>query len=956
MKKLLIAFAAVALFSMLAMGQTATADIYGTVVLPDGSAIPGVAVTLTGDVIGAKTAVTSEEGNFRFLKLPPGNYQLKFELEGFKTVLQKGVRLFVGKNKNLNILMETTTIKEEVVITGKTGAIDVRKTTVGVNITKEMLTSLPTSRNPWTILNLVPGMMLDREDVGGNESGQQSSFYGLGANNGDTTWNVDGANITDPSAIGAAPSYLNTNTYEEMQVTMGSNDISAQTGGTQLNFVSKRGGNRYSGDFHLYVEDKAWEMTQDLPASITSKGWGSPGVFRLYQYGVNFGGPVIKDHVWFFGAYAIQDIHGRQINGTEDTTLLAGKSAKIDFQFGNLSGSAQYSADGKKKWGRTELGASQQDEGTKWDQDSPGGVYLGNVQYVMGNLMLNFKTAYTDGGFTLDPKAGDIGADGHLGGPDWLNYALPLQYYGGNYQYYTTNRNSLNLSMDGNYFAEGVLGGDHEIRFGVDYYTATTTSQTLFPNQRGFFIYDKRDPNLYKEIWWIADGIFDVGFKRLSLYLSDTVSFGKLTANVGIRYDKETGSHNSSTAPGLTFNGTPIFTSYLGDLSITGRDIDASYTTLSPRVSLTYDITGDGKNVVKASFAQYGGQSGNTIAGFQWTVGTREIDVYWDDDGDMVPESGEWSEDPADWLWWNINELDPYAIESANVFDQDFNSPILTEITLAFEKAFGEDVALSINAFYKKNTNAVWNLGLFTATNTYDSPANWYLGGMYTFASGEQAPYYLRYARPNATYRTNYKKEYTTYMAGQLVFSKKMSNGWMLDASFTYSDWKQTYDKSERFDWTNYDYFNDGVVAPQSGGSGLTGIYVNSRWMFKFSGLYQLPWGINITGVFQAREGYVIPYYEQVYRSGGLGWTNMYEPGKKFGDDRLPSFWMLNLGLEKSFKVADTTTVTLFVDGYNITNNTTTLKVNARLGTSATDEILRILNPGIFQFGIRVNF
>ena len=69
-----------------------------------------------------------------------------------------------------------------------------------------------------------------------------------------------------------------------------------------------------------------------------------------------------------------------------------------------------------------------------------------------------------------------------------------------------------------------------------------------------------------------------------------------------------------------------------------------------------------------------------------------------------------------------------------------------------------------------------------------------------------------------------------------------------------------------------------------------------------------------------------------------------------------PTFWMLNLGLEKSFKVADTTTVTLFVDGYNITNNTTTLKVNARLGTSATDEILRILNPGIFQFGIRVNF
>ncbi|MCK5059202.1 MAG: carboxypeptidase regulatory-like domain-containing protein, partial [Candidatus Aminicenantes bacterium] len=211
MKKLLVALAVVAMLSSLAFGQLASADIYGTVVLPDGSAIPGVAVTLTGDVTGAKTAVTSEEGNFRFIRLRPGTYQLKFELEGFKTVINKGIRMYVGKNKNLSIQMETSTIREEVIIIGKTGAIDVRKTTVGVNITNEMLTSLPTARNPWTVLNLVPGMMLDREDVGGNESGQQSAFYGLGADSDDTTWNIDGANITDPSAIGAAPGYMNTN-------------------------------------------------------------------------------------------------------------------------------------------------------------------------------------------------------------------------------------------------------------------------------------------------------------------------------------------------------------------------------------------------------------------------------------------------------------------------------------------------------------------------------------------------------------------------------------------------------------------------------------------------------------------------------------------------------------------------------------------------------------------------
>jgi hypothetical protein len=966
MKKLLVAFAAIAMLSSLVFGQAAGADIYGTVVLPDGSAIPGVAVSLTGDVIGAKTTVTSEEGNFRFLKLPPGIYQLKFELEGFKTVINKGIRLYVGKNKMLNIQMETSTIREEVVITGQTGAVDVRKTTVGVNITQEMLTSLPTARNPWTILNLVPGMMLDREDVGGNESGQQSAFYGLGSSDDDTTWNIDGANITDPSAIGAAPAYLNTNTYEEMQVTMGANDIGAQTGGTQLNFVTKRGGNRYSGDFHLYVEDEAWEMKQDLPQSIIDHGWGSPGVFRLYQYGINFGGPIMKDKLWFFGSYAIQDIHSRTIAQTEDTTWLLGGYAKIDFQFGNTSGMFHFSYDAKLKWGRTWIGAANQSPETTWDQTGPGSVYLGSVQHVMGNLMLNAKFAYTDGGFTLNPKANSDNwmqeiKNGAVG-PDWYYYRTPSYWWEGGCEYYTTNRNTLNLSLDGNYFLEGTLGGDHEIRFGVDYYTADTTSQSIEPNYRRLWIWDRNDPHGYKEIWWICETAFDVGFKRVSFYLSDTVTFGKLTANIGIRYDKETGSHNEATAPPLLFNGsTPIFTNYLGALTAPAKDIDADFTVISPRVSLTYDITGDGKNVVKASFARYGGQSGNSLASFQWTVGWREIDVYWDDkNGDLKLDWGEWSEDPADWLWWGIDEKDPYATDSPNTFDPDYNSPMLTEITVAFEKALGDDIAVALNLFYKKTTNLTWSRGYFVdkAAGIYEleTAANWYMAGTYVFQDGSSKPWYERYARPNATYRTNYSSDrYNLYKAIQFVFSKKLAGGWMLDASFTYSDWKRHYDPSQEYDHTNLDFYQDAVVAPASGGSGVTGIYVNSRWQFKLSGLYQLPWGINITGVFQAREGYIVPYHELFYRGSGLSWTNMYEAGKKMGDDRLPTFWMLNLGLEKTFKISDTTTCTLFVDGYNITNNAIELKVEPLIG-SAKGEIQRILNPGLFQFGVRVSF
>jgi hypothetical protein len=297
---------------------------------------------------------------------------------------------------------------------------------------------------------------------------------------------------------------------------------------------------------------------------------------------------------------------------------------------------------------------------------------------------------------------------------------------------------------------------------------------------------------------------------------------------------------------------------------------------------------------------------------------------------------------------------------------------MMTELTLAYEKALSEDVAVALNLFYKKTGNILWYRGMFTVdmaepgvpvsyqAGDLETMDNWYQAGTYVFSDGSSKPYYERYFVPNATYLTNYNSSrYNLYQAIQVIFSKKLAAGWMLDASFTYSDWKRHYDPNETFgaglDPTNFEFFQDGVLAPQSGGSGIRDVYVNSRWQFKLSGLYQLPFGINLTGVFQAREGYIIPYHELFQRGSGLGWTEMYQPGKKMGDDRLPTFWMLNLGLEKSFKISDNTNATLFVDGYNITNNAVTLQVNPLLG-SEQGEIQRILNPGLFQFGVRVSF
>ena len=966
MRKVLIVLLALAILPVLSFAQIKGGDIYGSVVLADGSKVPGVLITLTGEKIGKLTTISSEKGNFRFLALPPGLYELRCELEGFKTVIRKDIEMSLGKTVTLNLLMETTTLKEEITVSGRVGAVDVKTTDVAATVDKKWIESIPTARNPWTVLAAMPGMMVDRVDVGGADSGQQSTFYAGGGISDDTTWNVDGANITDPSAIGAAPAYLNINAYDELQVNLGANDISAQTGGVQLNFVTKRAGNRTSGDFHLYVEDEKWEMKQDLTPYMVRQRWVIPGVNRLYQYGVGLGGPIVKDKVWWFGSWAIQDIHKRTEPGFEDATWLVSGYAKVNFQLGNTSGDFHLSHDAKLKWGRTAISPAQQNNGSLWDQDGPGYLLYGGLSHVFGDLMLNVKAVYTDGGFTLDPRGANINpATGHNEGADLL--VTDWSRWDNAIDHYATNRNSVDVAFDGNYFLEGALGGDHEIRFGVDYFTATTTTVDLYANQRYLIAYTGYPQ--YNMFFAASDYKFDVGFKRISAYLQDTITWGKLTASFGIRYDKETGNVNPLTQPAFTWHepGSPhhgerLWPSWNTPLEIKNKYTpDAAWSLISPRISFTYDITGDGKNVVKLSAARYMGQSGNTIAGVYAPFRTALIS--WIDNGDniityneigpVLNNSGFVSQDPVT----GLNRIQ---------FADDYNTALLDELVLKFEKAVTEDLAVSLTGFYKKRSKInvdYTSRGRFAnvsktikSNGQVEGKENW-VQVTNTNVAGTQVPTWNQLDTGIGFYLYNKDKAYDNYLGLQLVLNKKLSHRWMANLSFTYQDWKRHRFADEELDLNNFDFYNGGQMAESTSGSGLSDIFVSSKWMVKLTGMYQLPYGISLSTFFQAREGNPQPLRNT--RALNQGTVYFYEGNSVLGDRRLPTFWMLNLGLEKTFKVTDLVSATLAIDWYNATNNQIILKHNLSVGaTIDSGEPAPVMwsNAGLFQFGVRVNF
>lgn len=951
------------------VGAFAFAQEFGSIKVTvhdaEGNALPGVTATLTGSKIAPMTTTSSEGGSIRFLMLPTGTeYVLKLELAGFKTHTQEKIAVSFGRDVIMDIVMQAAALEESVTVIGQSPIIDAKRTQVGVNITSETLMSLPTARNPWVLMTLMPGMLVDREDVGGNEAGQQSSYYGHGGKSGDATWSIDGGNITDNSALGAAPAYVNIASYDEMQINYGNNDVKSQTGGVQLNLVAKRGGNAYAGTFYMDVEDKAWQAN-NVPQALTDIGYTPAGVERVYLYGANFGGPLVKDRAWFYGSWGIQDIDGLTLTGTHDKTWLVSGYAKLDFQITPTTRfNAFYEYDNKMKWGRTNWGSEEQGPETTWNQIGPGGIYKGELDQVFGNLYLNFKGIYTDGGFELVPVNGR--PTGNPNGPYLTRVHYPTHYASGNIDDYGTDRNQLNLNFSGNYFAENVLGGDHEFKFGADYVTATVTTFDLYEGNLTLHYWGPESSfptGEWWEAWLLRDYIINYDFKRVSFFLQDTATFGRVTFNLGLRYDVEESGVAENTIPASLW-----LPQYMPELNVPKISAPVTWKTFSPRLSLVYDITGDGKNLIKLSASRYGSQNGFGLADFINPAAWTEIDVIWQDlNGDAIVTSNElfgldWDtyelkdpNDPNYWLYYGgFDANDPTSLTVRDSFDSKYHSPRLDEINLSFEREILADFAGRVELIYKKSSFNTWTIGRNSA-GTLDNQANYYV------ANVEPKTGYNNYGRTerylSSSYRTNYPNRYDTYKAVQFVLTKRLSNKWMLDSSFTLSSWKEYY-KNDFIDPQNVEYYDGGVVAPASGGSGLTGIYVNSRWQFKFSGLYQLPLGINVSGTLVAREGYVLRTDLLVSRP-GIGTSALFgspDGGGKFGDERLPNFWLLNFRLEKIFHTGERSYVALSVDGFNVTNSAHALKQQTRMTASTFRQDMRILNPRLFRFGIRFNF
>src|SRR5262249_8084823 len=161
--------------------QVSTGEIFGKTQDTTGAVMPGVTVTLSGaSLIQPLVASTSETGAYRFPRIPIGTYTVTFELAGFKKIVRGDIIIQAGFDAAINPSLEISTVQETVTVTGASPVVDTQSTTLSSSFTRDTLEKIPNARDPWVIIEQTPGMIMSGANVGGNLSGQQTSFSANG--------------------------------------------------------------------------------------------------------------------------------------------------------------------------------------------------------------------------------------------------------------------------------------------------------------------------------------------------------------------------------------------------------------------------------------------------------------------------------------------------------------------------------------------------------------------------------------------------------------------------------------------------------------------------------------------------------------------------------------------------------------------------------------------------------
>ena len=605
---------ALMLLPSVAFGQAATANITGRATDSSGGALPGVTVSITSPnmIGGARTAVTDDQGVYRFTLLPSGEFVVKFELAGFTTMNIEGVNVNAGATMTINGQLTVASLQETVTVTSQAPTIDLEAANVSVNWDQQKLDELPYSRSLTGLVQLIPGLYATSYDVGG-------SSFGTGSGPAARTFGRTGGNVVSYDGMIWDQTYGDFGTYEEAQITTAAKGADAMNPGVTMNLVVKSGSNTLRGLGSANYQSGDFQAT-NVTSELLAKGY-APGVNKFTSYKDFYGevgGPILRDRLWFYASHRDAS-SGNFIPGfvrlsdreqVEFYTKLQDPTGKITYQItknNKIEGMFQFG----RKWQpyRTAsrfvpLESTQNQD--SWSLVGPSFKWLSIL-----NQRTTFDASLQRGGYwwpdipwTPDVRRQDLTTTATRGA------FLETDRTPRRWQYGATVT----------YFRE-LFGKNNELKSGyLGWRNIQSTENIGYPNQQQY-----RYRSLATDAGCTEAANYDGCFARPdsvlvydypnttasgewyhSGYVNDKITMTrKLTVNVGLRYDRYSSflpeQGNPGTGPFATQNIFPY----------QGESAYPVYGTFVPRVSAIYDLTGEGRIAIRASYGRYvGGSSG----------------------------------------------------------------------------------------------------------------------------------------------------------------------------------------------------------------------------------------------------------------------------------------------------------------------------------------------------------
>jgi hypothetical protein len=605
------------LFTVLfpALGH-AQSTIAGLVTDTSGAVLPGVSVEASSPALieRVRTVTTDSEGRYAIVDVRPGVYAVTFSLPGFAAVKREGIEVVANVNVPVNAQMRIGGVEETITVSGATPVVDVQQAARREVLTRDVLDALPTSRTLGASGVIVPGVKLTKPDLGGIASFSQAYIQARGKGAEQNAFEVDGLDVR---TIRGCPStqYTNFALAQEVSVQTSANSAESSGGGIRINLIPREGSNTFHGDTYIGGMTQAWQSNNITP-ELKAIGLPTPdSTVHMFDASPAAGGPLIADHLWFFGSYRLLRVKlapaGAHYFDTRaqgfNTTRTDSGTGRITWQLSQKNRLAIYMDRAWKGQSNVNTGNSGPTGeygpgGIDWATSTtiwkPGIYYIAYTKLtsaVSDKLLLENGFAWNDYTSTTGTYTPPT-VEKPFGSPEWYANAPRIDFVRGTLT--VAPAGGVTTFIQPAYVlssAASYVTGSHTFKVGFQWKSGYIDQYGLPPNGGLIERFSNGVPDAVDVSAAPSDTKSEL-HADLGVFAQDSWTLKRLTVNPGVRFEY------FSVGIGATSMGNGRF---LPPRTVPESNPVPAFKNVVPRLSVAYDLFGNARTALKFSANKY---------------------------------------------------------------------------------------------------------------------------------------------------------------------------------------------------------------------------------------------------------------------------------------------------------------------------------------------------------------